>query len=132
MQRLAAGGLDNLLAATEAVGDDQCVARGVANLWQQDSLADAHGDLVVIALESERAGHSAASGVRLLDIESDLAHYLQLGLELHDRRVMTMRLHERFALQARQLEPVALTIDEFAQRHRSLAEALGVFVRGEK
>src|SRR5438270_11428684 len=65
MQRLPAGGLLDLLATTEAVCDDQGLARGLSNLRKQQALADAHGDLVVIAFESECAGHPAASGIRL-------------------------------------------------------------------
>ena len=86
----------------------------------------------MIAFESECSGHPAASGVGLFNIESDLAQQFQLRLELHDCGVMTMRLHQGLTSQARQLKSVALTIDEFAQRHRCLTQALRVFVRGKE
>jgi len=40
MEGLAAGGLEDLFAATEAVGDDEGFIGGLADGWEEDSLAD--------------------------------------------------------------------------------------------
>ena len=61
MEGAAAGGLENLLAATEAVRNDQCVRRGMANSGQQHALAGCLRDRVFFTFEAKRPGHSAAS-----------------------------------------------------------------------
>ena len=57
----AAGGLEDLLAATEAVRNDECVRGGLANRGQQHALAGCLRDRVFFTFEAKRPGHSAAS-----------------------------------------------------------------------
>ena len=63
MQRLAARGLLDLLAATETVGHDQRVSARAANGRKQDTFANGLGNLVFPRVETERAGHPAAAGI---------------------------------------------------------------------
>src|SRR5438105_2779453 len=65
MKRLPSGRLLDLLATTESVGDDQRVRGGFTHARQKHAFADAHGDVVVLALEAERAGHPAAAGIEM-------------------------------------------------------------------
>jgi len=62
VQGVAVGALGNLFAATEAVGDDEPVGRSAADSGEEFEFADGHGDVVLVALEAEGAGHAAASG----------------------------------------------------------------------
>src|SRR3982751_2618049 len=112
MQRPSARGLLDLLAAAETVSDDQRVLRGLANARQQHTLADAHRDVVMLALEAERAGHAAAAGIEMLEVEAHLLQDLFLRLELHDRFVMAVALDDRFALQLRHSKAVAGVVNE--------------------
>src|SRR5258708_6382218 len=63
--------LGDLLAATEAVGDDEPVSRGSANGGKKFELADCHGDVVLFALEAEGSGHAATSRGRALEIDPE-------------------------------------------------------------
>src|SRR5205085_10675385 len=98
MERFAIGALRDLFATGETVGDDDGVSRCGAHLWQDDALADADGDIDLVALEPERPGHTAAAGVGMFDVESHRPHHALLRLELHHRPVLTVGLHERLAL----------------------------------
>ena len=62
VEGVAVGALGDLLAATEAVGDDEPVGRGVADGGEEFEFADGHGDVVLVVLEAEGSGHAAASG----------------------------------------------------------------------
>src|SRR5436305_1705902 len=82
MQRRAAGRLRDLLAAAETISNDERVARRLAHLRQQYALADAHRDRVLFLLEAERAGHAAAAGVGVLDVETDVLEHRLLVVEV--------------------------------------------------
>ena len=64
MEGLAARPVADLLAAGGAGRDD--VALGGADRREEDALAHAHGDVVVLALVAEQAGHAAAAAVERL------------------------------------------------------------------
>ncbi len=61
VQGVAVGGLRDLFAAAEAVGDDQAVGRGLADRRQKLQLSDRHRDVILFFIEAERAGHAAAA-----------------------------------------------------------------------
>src|SRR5213593_2967826 len=117
MQCLPAGRLLDLLAATESVGDDQRIAFCLAHARKQHALADTHRDVVMFRLKAERAGHAAASGIEMFEVEPDFLQREFFRLELHDRFVMAMALHNGLALQARNFEAIALAFNELAERH---------------
>ena len=104
MERFAVGGLRDLFAATEAVGDDDRVARRFAHGGKEDAFADAHRQLVFLFLESERAGHAAAAGVGMIDVESELLQHFFLVVEMEDGFVVAVRLNQSFAGQLRKID----------------------------
>src|SRR5919197_1385424 len=93
MHRGAAGGLCDLLAAAEAVSDDDRVDCRTAYSWQENALATPHRDVVVLALEAEGASHAATPGIELLDLESELREQRQLVVHLHDCLVVAVPVH---------------------------------------
>ena len=84
---------------------------------QKNALADSRRHLVVLRLEAERARHSAASGVGMRELEAQLTQQRLLGIESHDRLVMTVRLNDGFPLETRKRERRAFRHDELAERH---------------
>jgi len=73
VQGLAVGALGDLFAATEAVGDDQAVGGSTADGGEEFEFTDGHGNVVFVALEAERAGHTAASGGGLAEVDAETA-----------------------------------------------------------
>jgi len=57
----AAGEVLDLLAARDARGDDERVRVRRLHGGRQAAVAEGDGDVVVLALEPERAGHAAGS-----------------------------------------------------------------------
>src|ERR1700678_3362344 len=99
MQAMTVGFLGNLLAATEAVGDDQPVSRRLPHCRKKFELADGPRDFVLVLLEAERASHAAASRSRRRELD---AHALQDGFfggHLHDGLVMAMAVDQSAALE---------------------------------
>src|SRR5580700_7972848 len=68
MPRGPAGPVGYLLPAGDAGRRDDRVVRLRADGGEQAQLADAHRQLVMLRLEAERPGHSAAAGVDLDDL----------------------------------------------------------------
>src|SRR6218665_2937888 len=83
----------NLLLAGEAVGDDERVRAGFTHVGEQHALAARHGRVVVGRLVAERPRHAAAARLRRLPVEARLVQLLLLGLVLHHRVVVAVRLH---------------------------------------
>src|ERR1700731_3058051 len=61
MERVPVGALGNLFAATETVSDDQPVRGCSTNRREKLELTDSHRQVILIMLETERAGHAAPS-----------------------------------------------------------------------
>src|SRR3712207_2111049 len=70
MDGAASGGMGDLVAAAGAGGDDDCLVRRGPNGREQDSLAVAQRQVVVLALVAEGAGHTAAATVDLAGLQS--------------------------------------------------------------
>ena len=136
VQRFAVRALLDLLPATETIGNNQRVARRRPHRRQQHPLADAHRDLVVLAIEAERPCHAATTGVERLELEADLLQHRLLGLELHDRLVMAVPLDDGLPFQLRQLDVLAL--QKFAEREepprdvRVLGEEIRQFIAEDR
>ena len=64
-------GLGDLLAATEAVGDDQPVGRRLADGGEEFEFADGNGEVVFVGLEAERARHAATAGGGALEVDAE-------------------------------------------------------------
>src|ERR1700704_1514128 len=61
MESVSVRALGNLFAATETVSDDQPIRGGATNRRQKLKLTDSHRQVILIRLETERAGHAAAA-----------------------------------------------------------------------
>src|SRR5579863_6630736 len=118
MQRVAASPLGDLLAATEAVGDDQPVWRSFADGRQQFQFADSCRGLVFVVLETEGAGHPAASRSRSLEVDADALKQRLLGSHLHDRFMVAVPMQQRLAFEARQGRVRGMQLEEFAEQKR--------------
>src|ERR1700730_7760480 len=82
--------LRDLLAATETIRDDEGFGRSFSYRRQKHPFSYGAGDLVFLALESKRTGHSAAARIERLQLG---AHAAQQGLligESHQCLVVTM------------------------------------------
>ena len=91
---LAAGCVEDLLAATESIGDNQGLRLRLADRRKKHSFSDCLRECVLVFFESEWARHSAAAGVERFQIR---AHATQEGLfvgEPHDGLVMAMSMKE--------------------------------------
>src|SRR5690349_3187855 len=97
MEGLAAGELGDLLAAGEAIGDDERVGAGAADGGQERALSDPNRDVVVVLLETEGAGHAAAAGVEDFEVEAEAAQERFLGVHRQDSLLLAMALDEGFA-----------------------------------
>jgi len=72
VQSAPPGRLGDLLAAAEAVGDDQGVGRRLAHRRQQRKLGAAHRHFVALAaLEAESPGHPAAAGLEHPGVDAE-------------------------------------------------------------
>src|SRR3954469_1196450 len=132
MQRTAAGLLGDLLAATEARGNDQGVLRSLAHGGEEHLLAHRDRDVVALPLlEAEGAGHAAAAGVEHLQIEPEIAQHLHRVVHVEDRFLMAMAVEQGLALQLREIDRVLLD-EEFAEGEDLAAQALGVLIAGEE
>jgi hypothetical protein len=128
----AAGGLLDLGPAAEAVGDHQRVGVGLAHGGQQGVLADLHGDLVMLALEAERARHAAAAGVQHLGVQPGGGQQPPVGAHAHDGLLVAVALHDRPAGQRRRRPPVGLAGQQLGQGVGLLLQAPGALVVGEQ
>src|ERR1051326_4253928 len=123
MQRVASGELGDLLAATEAVGDDQPVGGCLADGGEQFELADGGGDGVLVVLEAEGSGHAAASRGWRLEVDAEAAQEGFLGGHLHDRFVVAVSVEQGFTPELRELGGGAeLLFEKFAEQESLLAQ----------
>jgi hypothetical protein len=106
VQRVASGAVPDLVAATEAVGNNERRWRRGAHCGQQREFAHRHRHVVVARLVTERAGHAAAA--RFDDARAQSGNPPQHLCDRLDRGeglLVAMSVHERFGrLHALQLE----------------------------
>ena len=99
MEGAAVGHLGDLLAAAEAIGDDQPVGGGAANGGEEFEFADGLGDFVFVVFEAEGAGHAAASGGGGLEGDAEAAQEGFFGGHLHDGFVVAVAVEQGFAVE---------------------------------
>src|ERR1700686_2418946 len=71
VQSVAARAFGDLLAAAEAVGDDEPVGRSATDGGEELEFSDGGGDIVLVVLEAEGSGHAAARGSGGLEVDAD-------------------------------------------------------------
>src|SRR5882724_778785 len=91
----ATGQVLDLLPARDAGRDDLGFRGGGLHGGRQASIAERDRDVVVLALEAERAGHAAAAGVDLLDLEARPAERRDRGRRADERLLMTVPMEQR-------------------------------------
>jgi len=129
----ARGVLRDLLAATEAIGDEESVGRGAADGGQQDAFTEDLRDLEFFALEAERPGHAAAAGVEQFDLSAGAAQEVDFISHLHHGFVMAVAVEDDFrAGELRGLVVGRVADEEFAEEEGLVAQALGAWVRWEE
>src|SRR5947209_19854468 len=127
MQGAAVGAVLDLRAAAEAIGEDQRVRRRFANLRQQQLLAGLDRDLVALAaFVPERSREPAAAGLEHLVIEAEPVEDPPIAVDVARRALMAVEVHERPALELRQLPVRRALREELAERERPARAAPGV------
>ncbi len=94
VDRLAPGGLKDLLAATEAIGDDQRIRLRLPHRRQEHSFSDRLRHRIFFFLKAKGPCHSTASGVDGLQVRTHLAQQRLFVGHLHDCFVMAMSMKE--------------------------------------
>ena len=89
--------LGDLLATTEAVGNDEPVIRGLADGGKKFEFTDSLRDRVVLGVEAEGSGHPAASGSWSGEVDAEAAEERFLRGHLHDGFVMAMAVKQGLA-----------------------------------
>ncbi len=110
----AAGQMLNLLAARDPGRDDLGLRGGGLHRGRQPTVSERDRDVVVFALEAERAGHPAAARVDLLDLEARPAERCDSGRRADERLLVAVPVEQRFlAVRAeRKLEAAAPLADQ--------------------
>src|SRR5690242_13605186 len=94
MQRSPPRALPDLLAATEAIGDDKPVRRCIADRRQKLQFSDSQRYIIFFFLKPEGASHSATAGRRRLKIDPKTPQYTLLIFHLHNGFVMAVAMKQ--------------------------------------
>lgn len=86
--------LNDLLAATEAIGDKDGLRSGLADGGQENAFGESLRNLEFFALEAKGASHAAAAGVEKSDVGSRAAQEIELGIHLHERLVVAVAVEQ--------------------------------------
>jgi hypothetical protein len=122
--------LRDLLAAAEAVGDEDGFRRGGADGGEKYALAESLRDGELIALETEGAGHAATARVEELHVGTGTAEDRNLVGHLHHGFVVAVAVEDDFlASVLRRLEIGEVAHEEFAEEQSLVRETLRA--RGE-
>src|SRR5436309_1071975 len=87
----------DLLTAGDTGGDDLRLRGGGLHRGREPTIAERDRDVVVLALEAERAGHAAAARVDFLDLESRPAKRRDRGRRADERLLVAVPVEQRLA-----------------------------------
>ena len=132
MEGSTARPLCNLLAATEAIRDNQVIDRSLPDGWKNSQFADPLRHAVMFAFKAEGAGHAAATGIENLEVPRRFFKDLALGRESHDGFMMTMSVDDRFTVDAPRAPVWPVTLQKLAQRHGLTGKAFRCLVMREQ
>ena len=124
--------LGDLFAATEAVGDDQAVGRGLADGGQEFQFADRHRDVVFLFVEAERAGHAAAARRRGAPVDAHFAEDRLLIGHFHERLVMAVAVDEGLDRELRKLKVGGFLFQKLAQQEGLPGQLVRPVIVGEE
>jgi hypothetical protein len=91
--------LRDLLAAAEAVGNNESITVRLADSRQQSSLPHFPGYFVMLFLKTKRTGHTATARIENFVMEAEPFENFLLLVKSHYRAVMTVSLHKGFAVE---------------------------------
>src|SRR5437868_717653 len=95
MQCAPSRAVGDLLAAAEAIGENERRQRRILHLGKELAFSAGHRDLIVALLEAERAGHAAAPGVEHAAVEAELFEETLLGAGSGQGLLVAVHLDER-------------------------------------
>src|SRR5882762_6401378 len=99
-----AGEVLDLLTTGDAGSDDLGLRRRGLHGRRQPAVAQRDGDVVVLALEAEGAGHPAAPRIHLGDLEPGPAERRHRRRGAHQRLLVTVPVEQRLAAVAAELQ----------------------------
>src|ERR1017187_3739315 len=125
--------LADLLAATEAVADQQVAFAGSAHRRQKHALGQRLRYLELVAFESEGSSHAAAAGVKQLHLGAGGTQKLHLVLHGAQGFLVAMAVDDNAASGQLRSLPVGGALCEYFAQHDGLpAQADGALVVGEE
>src|SRR5712692_6726662 len=119
MERAAAGEVLDLLAARDAWRDHDGVRRRRLHGGRQAAVPERDRDVVVLALEAERARHAAAARVHFGDLEAGPRERGDGRRRAHQRLLVAVAVEQRLPAVAREGEleaAPALALEELLQQ----------------
>jgi len=129
----AAGVLRDLLAAAEAIGNEDGLGRSGADGGQENAFAESLGDFKLVAFEAEGAGHAAAAGVEQIDVGAGAPEQFQFRCHLHQGFVMAVPLDDDFAAgMLGGMEVRGVPGEKLAEQQGLIAEALSALILREE
>src|SRR5438309_6079971 len=113
----------DLLTAGDTGGDDLRLRGGGLHRGREPTIAERDRDVVVLALEAERAGHAAAARVDFLDLESRPAKRRDRGRGADERLLVAVPVEQCLAplgAEGQSQPAAALTDQELLEQERLL------------
>src|SRR5579862_2951792 len=101
VNRAAARGLQDLLATTETIGDDEGILIRLAHGGEQDALPNRLRNGKLLFLESEWAGHATATRIGRMQIRAYPAEERLFIVHLQDGFVVAMAVEKNLASEPR-------------------------------
>src|SRR5712691_723157 len=129
---LPSGSLEDLLPATEPIGDNQCIRGRVAHRGQQHTFADRLRHRVLLSLEAKGPRHPAAPGVDGLQIGTHPSKQRFFIAQFHDRFVMAVSVQEHLPAKLRRLIAWNLVLEKLAEEKRLTSQPGGARIRREQ
>ena len=128
MQGVTRRALGDLFAATEAVGYDQPIGRGVADSGEKFEFADGDRDAVLLSLEAEGAGHAAAAGSWTLEVDPNAVKKSLLGSHLHQGFLVAVSVEQCFAIETLQRKIFYPGFQKFAKQETLARQSFSALV----
>src|SRR5881392_1135294 len=128
MQRHAIAHLAHLLAATKSIRNNQRVARGFANIWQQNPLCTSQRDIEMFLLKAKRACHAATAGVRAFELQSHFFQQYFLAVEIQHGFLMAMAVHDCRPLKFWQFIVRRVFLQKFRECERLFAKPASILI----
>ena len=131
MQCPAARLLENLFAATEAIGNNDIFGRSRAHSRKQDSFSALDADIVMFLFVSESASHSTATRIEDRAIQAGFCKNRCFVIKVQQRFVMAMPMHDGPAGNVGR-RIVRFMVKELSKRYDLRTQAFAVLVTGQK